>query len=207
MPQSSSGAHHGVAAAQAPGSGGWASVVSIAVTGSPSPLDTPDEVWPEPLRHSLGQRRDEDLVEVAIADGSLDGVERVLLARQAVNGTSSRTLEQWNGMLHRPVRGADCGASGISSVNVFGRSPGELLDALQQSGRRGREIATIRIRRISEDSTCPSFIDGVLSSLPRGVRPSQVATNTQLLSPERGEQPARIAQLALWATAAPASKR
>ena len=82
------------------------------VTGSPSPSMCRTRPRTHPLRALLGQRRDDDLVEVALRDRARDGLEGVRSADERVDRPARGALEQRDGELQRPVRRLAAGGVG-----------------------------------------------------------------------------------------------
>ena len=64
--------------------------------GQAEALDSIDRVAAQPLRCLLGQRRDDDLVEAAVADGRLDGCDRIGAPDEAVDATLRLPRERVN---------------------------------------------------------------------------------------------------------------
>ena len=77
---------------------------TIAVTGSPNCLIRADQVAPQPLRDRSWKRRDDDLVEIAVAHRLLHRDERIRAADTALDGSVRGPCEERQRGLQRPVR-------------------------------------------------------------------------------------------------------
>src|SRR3954453_9304132 len=71
--------------------------------GQAQTCDPMHEVAPPPPRALLAQRRNDDLVEVLLADRACDGLERVRPAEHALHLAVRLALEQRNRILEGPV--------------------------------------------------------------------------------------------------------
>jgi hypothetical protein len=113
----------------------------MAVTGRPS-----RSTWRIRSRRShrdfcFWQCRDDDLVEVAIVNGLLDGPERVRAADQMLDRCAGGGRQQRHGVVHGPVGGpavVDLGVNSVGSVRERRRT---------SSSRRG--VDAVRLATIN----------------------------------------------------------
>ena len=87
------------------------------------PLDLAHEIAPQPLRRPLGQGRDDDLVEVPVAHGLLDGGEGVGPADQPLDRAAGGAPQQRDRVLERPV--------GLLAIGDVRDEDGELARSAQ----------------------------------------------------------------------------
>jgi hypothetical protein len=104
------------------------------------------QISTQPLGDTLGQGRDDDLVEAAITECRADGLERVFLADDPLYRCPSGALEKRECGLEGPVGSPFRGSSGISSVKVHGRSAALFRTVSMTDGVAAVRLATTRTR-------------------------------------------------------------
>src|SRR5215218_599296 len=117
----------------------------------PQALDLAHEVPAQPLGCLLRQRRDDDLVEVPVADGVLDRGERVGTADEPLYRATGRAPKHRHGVLERPIGSLAVGDVRDKQRELARAALPTFAYLLQQAGRRRRavrhdEYALLRLR-------------------------------------------------------------
>jgi hypothetical protein len=105
--------------------------------GKPQRFDPADQVAPQPLRHPLWQRRDDDLVKAPVTDSGLNRLERLRPADEPLDRTSGGSFQERHRALKRPVGRVAVAHVRHEQRKLTRTGPSATPHRLQQT-RRGR---------------------------------------------------------------------
>jgi hypothetical protein len=120
------------------------------------PLDAVRQVAPQPLRDPPGQRRDDHLIERALAQRGLHRLERVLLTDDALDRGAGRALEQRQRRVERPVRAALARLVRDQQREAAGPCAARSCTVSSSSGVLAVRLATTRILRVAASISPPT---------------------------------------------------